>query len=92
MEGMYLKTGLKLYENMAKFWIKIFALIFGIGVATGIVMEFLPTLVLASNDISNSITIKNGASSFKTMKTLLLIAAIGTPLVGVYTIFVFLDF
>ncbi len=40
MEGMYLKTGLKLYENMAKFWIKIFALIFGIGVATGIVMEF----------------------------------------------------
>ncbi len=40
MEGMYLKTGLKLYENMTKFWIKIFALIFGIGVATGIVMEF----------------------------------------------------
>ncbi len=40
MEGMYLKTGLKLYENMTKFWIKIFALIFGMGVATGIVMEF----------------------------------------------------
>ncbi|MCB0823067.1 MAG: cytochrome ubiquinol oxidase subunit I [Bacteroidales bacterium] len=40
MEGMYLKTGLKVYEHMTRFWIKIFALIFGIGVATGIVMEF----------------------------------------------------
>ncbi len=40
MEGMYLKTGNKIYEDMTRFWIKIFALIFGIGVATGIVMEF----------------------------------------------------
>ncbi len=40
MEGMYLKTGLKIYEDMTRFWIKIFALIFGIGVATGIIMEF----------------------------------------------------
>lgn len=40
MEGMYLKTGDKIYEDMTRFWIKIFALIFGIGVATGIVMEF----------------------------------------------------
>ena len=40
MEGMYLKTGNKVYETMTRFWIKIFALIFGIGVATGIVMEF----------------------------------------------------
>lgn len=40
MEGMYLKTGNKLYETMTKFYTKIFALIFGIGVATGIVMEF----------------------------------------------------
>jgi cytochrome d ubiquinol oxidase subunit I len=40
MEGMYLKTGNKIYEKMTRFWIKIFALIFGIGVATGIVMEF----------------------------------------------------
>ena len=40
MEGMYLRTGLKVYEHMARFWTKIFALIFGIGVATGIVMEF----------------------------------------------------
>ena len=40
MEGMYLKTGLQHYKDMTQFWIKIFALIFGIGVATGIVMEF----------------------------------------------------
>ncbi|WP_153796094.1 cytochrome ubiquinol oxidase subunit I [Foetidibacter luteolus] len=40
MEGAYLKTKLKLYEDMTKFFTKIFALIFGIGVATGIVMEF----------------------------------------------------
>jgi len=40
MEGGYLKTGNKIYESMARFWTKIFALIFGIGVATGIVMEF----------------------------------------------------
>lgn len=40
MEGMYLRTGNKVYEEMTRFWIKIFALIFGIGVATGIVMEF----------------------------------------------------
>lgn len=40
MEGMYLKTKNKLYENMTKFWVKIFGLIFGLGVASGIVMEF----------------------------------------------------
>ncbi len=40
MEGMYLKTKNKLYENMTKFWVKVFSLIFAMGVATGIVMEF----------------------------------------------------
>ncbi|HOZ70218.1 MAG: cytochrome ubiquinol oxidase subunit I [Chitinophagaceae bacterium] len=40
MEGLYLKTGNKVYEDMTRFWIKIFALIFGLGVATGIIMEF----------------------------------------------------
>ncbi|PWJ40759.1 cytochrome ubiquinol oxidase subunit I [Sediminitomix flava] len=39
-EGMYLKTDEKVYENMARFWTKIFATTFSIGVATGIVMEF----------------------------------------------------
>lgn len=40
MESLYLKTGNKDYEILARFWTKIFALTFGIGVATGIVMEF----------------------------------------------------
>jgi len=40
MEGLYLKTGNKIFEQAARFWIRIFALIFGIGVATGIIMEF----------------------------------------------------
>lgn len=40
MEGMYLKTKNKMYENMTKFWVKIFSLIFAMGVASGIVMEF----------------------------------------------------
>ncbi len=40
MEGMYLLTRNALYEKMAHFWTKIFAITFAIGVATGIVMEF----------------------------------------------------
>ncbi|KUG26416.1 cytochrome d ubiquinol oxidase subunit i [hydrocarbon metagenome] len=40
MEGMYLKTKNPLYERMTKFWVKVFALTFAIGVASGIVMEF----------------------------------------------------
>lgn len=40
MEGLYLKTKNKEYENLARFWTRIFAITFGIGVATGIVMEF----------------------------------------------------
>ena len=40
MESLYLKTKNKEYHTLAKFWTKIFALTFGIGVVTGIVMEF----------------------------------------------------
>ena len=36
----YKKTGDELYRVMARFWIKIFALVFAVGVATGITMEF----------------------------------------------------
>ncbi|WP_426670728.1 cytochrome ubiquinol oxidase subunit I [Mucilaginibacter sp. McL0603] len=57
MEGMYQMTGKKIYEIMTCFWIKIFALIFGIGVGI-----------------------------------MLIIAAIGVPLVATYTIFVFWAF
>lgn len=40
MEASYLKTGNKVYENMTRFWTKIFAATFAMGVASGIVMEF----------------------------------------------------
>ncbi len=40
MEGMYLKTKNPLYHQMTRFWVKVFGLIFALGVATGIVMEF----------------------------------------------------
>jgi cytochrome d ubiquinol oxidase subunit I len=40
MEAMYLKTRRKVYEDMTRFWIKVFGLTFAMGVATGIVMEF----------------------------------------------------
>ncbi len=40
MEATYLRTGNVLYHNMTKFWSRIFAVNFAVGVATGIVMEF----------------------------------------------------
>ncbi len=40
MEGLWLKTNRPVYHQMARFWTKVFALTFAIGVATGIVMEF----------------------------------------------------
>lgn len=40
MKGMALKTGSEFYNNGARFWAKIFAINFAIGVVTGIPMEF----------------------------------------------------
>ncbi|XHR29991.1 MAG: cytochrome ubiquinol oxidase subunit I [Chthoniobacteraceae bacterium] len=40
MEGTWLATGKPIYHQMARYWTRIFGLIFAIGVATGIVMEF----------------------------------------------------
>ena len=40
METMYIMTNNDLYHTMTRFWVKIFGLVFSIGVATGIVMEF----------------------------------------------------
>ena len=40
VEGLWLATKKPLYHQMARFWTKVFALVFAIGVATGIVMEF----------------------------------------------------
>ncbi|MDL1894611.1 cytochrome ubiquinol oxidase subunit I, partial [Sphingobacteriales bacterium CHB3] len=40
MKGIALKTGSEFYNNSARFWAKIFAINFAIGVVTGIPMEF----------------------------------------------------
>lgn len=40
MEGIYLKTKNPVYERLTKFWVKIYAANFAMGVATGLVMEF----------------------------------------------------
>lgn len=40
MEGMYLKTKDKKWEELTRFWVKVFGIIFAMGVASGIVMEF----------------------------------------------------
>ena len=40
VEGLYIKTGKEVYRQMAKFWIKLFALFFAMGVATGFVLVF----------------------------------------------------
>lgn len=40
VEWLWVKTGKEIYEKMALFWTKIFAVNFALGVSTGIVMEF----------------------------------------------------
>jgi cytochrome d ubiquinol oxidase subunit I len=40
MQGLRLGTGQPLYTEMARFWTRVFGLIFAIGVATGIPLEF----------------------------------------------------
>lgn len=57
-----------------------------------VAMEVFPYLLYSTSDPANSITIHNAASSAKTMKILLIIALIGTPLVAIYTSFVFWTF
>jgi len=40
MESMYVKTGMQIYKDMTKFWGKLFAINFAMGVVTGLTMEF----------------------------------------------------
>lgn len=40
IEGMYMKTKNPLYKTITKFWVKVFALTFALGVATGLVQVF----------------------------------------------------
>ena len=40
LEGLWLKTGRDHYMDLFRYWIKIFALVFGVGVVSGIVMSY----------------------------------------------------
>ncbi len=40
LEGLSYRTGSPVYEKLSKFWIKVFAIVFGMGVVSGIVMAF----------------------------------------------------
>jgi cytochrome d ubiquinol oxidase subunit I len=40
VEGLYLKTGRQVYEDIYRMWIKIFAVCFGMGVVSGVVMSY----------------------------------------------------
>jgi len=57
-----------------------------------VAIELYPTLLISKGDLSNSITIYNAASSDKSLGIMLLIAAIGTPLVLLYTFIVYRTF
>jgi cytochrome d ubiquinol oxidase subunit II len=57
-----------------------------------VAVELFPTLLYSTIDPSFDITIYNAASSDKALSIMLTIAAIGTPLVLIYTIFVYSTF
>ncbi len=40
LEGLWLKTGSGLYANLYRYWLKIFAVAFGMGVVSGLVMSY----------------------------------------------------
>src|SRR5260370_21972314 len=40
LEALWLKTGEPLYLDLFKYWVKIFAVVFGMGVVSGIVMSY----------------------------------------------------
>lgn len=40
MESVYVMTGKQIYQDMTKFWAKLFAINFALGIATGLTMEF----------------------------------------------------
>lgn len=57
-----------------------------------VAIELYPVLLISTLDSANSITIYNAASSDKSLSIMLTFAAIGGPLVLIYTIFVYRTF
>jgi len=57
-----------------------------------VAIELYPAIILSTIDNAYTITVYNAASSDKSLGIMLTIAAIGTPLVLIYTIFVYRTF
>lgn len=57
-----------------------------------VAIELYPAIILSTQDPSFSLTVHNASSSEKSLEIMLIIAAIGTPLVLSYTAFVFYTF
>lgn len=57
-----------------------------------VAIELYPNLLYSTLDTSNSMTVHNSSASTKSLGFLLVIAAIATPLVTAYTMFVFWTF
>lgn len=55
-------------------------------------LTYFPHMVLSNPDPANSLTIYNAASTQKTLKIMLIIAAIGVPLVLTYTVCIYYIF
>ncbi len=57
-----------------------------------VAVELYPTMIISTGNPANSITIYNAASSDKSLGIMLLMTAIGGPLVLAYTVFVYKTF
>jgi cytochrome d ubiquinol oxidase subunit II len=57
-----------------------------------VAVELYPILVLSTIDPAYSLTVYNSSSSERSLEIMLIIAAIGAPLVVAYTTFVFWTF
>jgi len=57
-----------------------------------VAFELYPAIILSTMDPAYTLTVQNASSSEKSLETMLIIAAIGTPLVAIYTGFVFWTF
>ena len=57
-----------------------------------VAVNLYPNLVLSSTNAAYSLTVENSAASSKSLGILLTVAAIGVPLVAIYTTFVFWTF
>lgn len=57
-----------------------------------VTIELYPTLLISTIDPANDITVYSAASSEKSLSIMLTIAAIGAPLVLIYTVFVYNTF